>query len=354
VLRQPPTGPPKPLSEFTREELLWLYRTNEEEHHRLRLHYSQLFYPFQSLISVDKQLCDINGPHWYGDSCNKTVPVYFLEGGPRKLVATIMENYIYRRWFRPYRSEIDADQFACRFIMPKGLPPGSGPASMDVVMALVKFNSILCEHVSACTQKCTERESTSFDANLATSNDIPSSKSRFLNPIFQALLIIVPSDEYKNEDSTTVGRFPVVLFRTGIEDGLHAPISFKSIAPATENAVLTTLETAVDFVMALEAREAAVFGIWPDPTAIAKIKTDENGNELTRQPSSQWVSDEKAAEWGWLGRGRQYDDKQAATLERRGRGTYKLHVLEQRIRSEGWELPDSMTVDGVTAHYWNC
>lgn len=141
---------------------------------------------------------------------------------------------------------------------------------------------------------------------------------------FCALLVVICGDDYKNEDSKTVGHLPVYLVRTGIEDGLSAPITFESIADKIENhlgdsrdVVKTTLETAVDFVMGLEAREAAVFGLQPDPDVLAQTIADEEGDELLRTPSSKFVSDEKAQEWGWSGDGEDYDSRIMPQHERR-------------------------------------
>ncbi|PNP40934.1 hypothetical protein TGAMA5MH_06800 [Trichoderma gamsii] len=60
------------------------------------------------------------------------------------------------------------------------------------------------------------------------------------------------------------------MARTGVETGLSSPITFESIVDKIdeyigENAVKTTLETAITFVMELEARETKVFGLQPDP-----------------------------------------------------------------------------------------
>lgn len=51
--------------------------------------------------------------------------------------------------------------------------------------------------------------------------------------------------------------------------------------------VKTTLETAVDFVMGLEAREAAAFGLQPDPVASWKPLGDDE--MLLTGPSSRFV-----------------------------------------------------------------
>jgi hypothetical protein len=130
-----------------------------------------------------------------------------------------------------------------------------------------------------------------------------------LNPLFKAILMIVCTDEYNDEDRDTIGSFPVYLVRTGVEDGLSAPISFDSISAKVEpqeaeGTVKTKLDTAIDFVMALDAREEAAFGPQPNPLGV-EAGSYVHTKGLTSLPSSQWVSDDRIKEWGWCGVGRE-------------------------------------------------
>ncbi|KAF4434999.1 hypothetical protein F53441_13613 [Fusarium austroafricanum] len=117
----------------------------------------------------------------------------------------------------------------------------------------------------------------------------------------------------------------VLVFLTGEQEGLSAPITLDTIdAPklcyGDFNGVETDLETAVDFVMALEKREEAVFGPQPNPfDATADGTTPFNENTLLYDgtngfakrlgwtgplitgPSSQWVDMEKYPTWTGLG-----------------------------------------------------
>lgn len=96
-----------------------------------------------------------------------------------------------------------------------------------------------------------------------------------LQPLFRAVAVAIRVKNYTIEVSD-IGRMPVLIVRTGIEDGLSAPITFESIAPylgmvvssgakGVISAVETDLETAVGFLMDLEQREIAAFGLQPDP-----------------------------------------------------------------------------------------
>ncbi|KAK0614117.1 hypothetical protein B0T14DRAFT_570091 [Immersiella caudata] len=94
-----------------------------------------------------------------------------------------------------------------------------------------------------------------------------------LQPLFRAIVIIILSESF-NVQMMDIGQLRVLLIRTGVEEGLSAPISFEPIAHQIyalphgshgEIAVETLLDTAVDFILNLEEREVAAFGLQPDP-----------------------------------------------------------------------------------------
>ncbi|KAH6842294.1 hypothetical protein B0I37DRAFT_381620 [Chaetomium sp. MPI-CAGE-AT-0009] len=363
----PGGGPAKPKSEFTREELLWLLRTTHEGEHRYTLHVWQIQYAFRPLVqeTIDNPESEISGEHvLLQESTNKTVPMYFLESAEAGVVINVFENYIYRRWFRPYRSEITTNQFLCRFIMPQDVysrlsSPDGGPPSDATIRTLSTFNGILCAKVELEHQRCVaeavKQEREPITANNSYPTRVPWHEAHLLRPLFRALMAIICCADYDRENSTTAGRFPVYLVRTGVEDGLSAPISSDTELATqrmkyfSENVVGTTLEAAVDFIMGLEAREAAVFGIQPDPASIVVPPRDQDGRELTRLPSTQWVSDEKAAEWGWGGRGRMWDEVRCPRFEQRALHSYKVYLYEEQMLKEGRELPATVTIDGHIA-----
>jgi hypothetical protein len=145
-----------------------------------------------------------------------------------------------------------------------------------------------------------------------------------LQPLFRALLVVVHGKDYAEQDSASVGNMPVLLVRTGIEDGLSAPITFESIRERIETSdegcspptiIKTKLETAIDFVISLEAREAAAFGLQPDPVSstldcASYVSLWEGGfgkEEPVIAPSSRFVSEENALKWGWFGDGQHSD-----------------------------------------------
>ncbi|KAK3291520.1 uncharacterized protein B0H64DRAFT_330440 [Chaetomium fimeti] len=231
--------------------------------------------------------------------------------------------------------------------------PSSGPPSDATIRTLTTFHGILWRQVekrhrmARVEEQALEQKRGPVNVNNSwpTPTRVPWSEAHLLRPLFKALMAITCCADYDNEDSTTAGRFPVYLVRTGVEDGLSAPISFDAELAAhrmkfmSENVVKTTLEAAVDFIMALEAREAAVFGTQPDPAYIEAPPRDKEGRELTRLPSSQWVSDEKAAEWGWGGRGRLWDEVRCPRFEQRALRSYKSFLFAQQMYREGRREP---------------
>ena len=82
-----------------------------------------------------------------------------------------------------------------------------------------------------------------------------------IQPLFRALVIIINSRDYRLEDSKSLGRMPVFVAHTGLEEGLSAPVTFDSLGDRVEicpGVIKTTLETAIGIVINLEARERAV------------------------------------------------------------------------------------------------
>ncbi|EAQ84450.1 predicted protein [Chaetomium globosum CBS 148.51] len=173
-------------------------------------------------------------------------------------------------------------------------------------------------------------------------------KEYALQPLYKALIAITSCADYDGEDSSTAGRFPVYLVRTGVEDGLSAPISFDAEMAAqkmkyvSENVVETKLEAAVDFVMALKAREIAVFGIQPDPASVVEPPRDKKGRKLTKLPNTQGVSDEKAAEWGWCGWGQWFDEVVGHRNEKITSDGYQDILLEFQMLREGKIFPTAI------------
>ncbi|KAH7109941.1 hypothetical protein EDB81DRAFT_849259 [Dactylonectria macrodidyma] len=264
------------------------------------------------------------------DTCNKSVAVYvpFPLRPHCRAIHYVVDNYLYRRWFRPYQSEIELGRFLCKTITPTDLPDEPSP-SEATVSSFISLNGAICAKVKA--------HQRAYDELVATGQEIPGWRSQafsnhrsfILQPLFQALLIVVCVQSYTSEDSKTIGSIPALLVRTGVEEGLSAPITFEGIAGTEDSSskfyIRTTLKTAVDLVMSLEAREAATFGLQPSPeVAFEEDKRASRGGLVRYQedlgddpvlgPSSKFVDGSKYIGWG--GFGRQFDKMQGLIEER--------------------------------------
>lgn len=187
---------------------------------------------------------------------NKTVPIYLLKGDKKKtgLMHTItlpLHNFLYRKWFRPYRSDIERGQFIAKVVDVYDQPESSNEATaVDVAMVL---------------------RSTIHTRLLS----LPPKQFYTITPLFKALVVVIPAESYCICSSiSNISTMTVLVLLTGENDGLSGPIYFDSIENQAERVTIsglhgirTKIEVAVDFIIGLEQREAAVFGPQPDPVA---------------------------------------------------------------------------------------
>lgn len=237
-----------------------------------------------------------------------------------------MRNYIYRRWFRPYRSELEYGQFICKFIALHRYNLGAKP----VIDSVLSFNKRLAEQVEACRPDYDAAEPCTKDP-AGTGLYLPKDHQNYqIRPLFGALLMVINLKDYHLEDSKTVGDIRVSLVRTGIEEGLSAPITFHTFqqqagteSTDSPDTITTTLQPAVDFIIALEDREraASIFTTVPNSDYLRYWKSCFGDQESVCYPSSRLVSDEKAAEWGWCGDSEDKDSRAMNQWERRIRRT---------------------------------
>lgn len=255
-----------------------------------------------------------------------SVPLYILGATRAVLLRIVLHNYIYHRWFRPYRSEIDHGRFICKFITPQHLPNDGSPPTPSTIETIISLNKAFCSGFEACRLAYDEGVAHETGCMMITKDK----SLHILQPLFKALLIVISAQDYKLEDSKTVGGLPVLLVRTGIEVGLSEPITFEPIVDKmriesydgeTIRTIRTTLEIAIDFVMELEAREVAAFGFRPSPiTTWPSWKPPEDSEGIEADlpitgPSSQFVDTKKYKEWS--GDGARYDSVIAPVYEER-------------------------------------
>ncbi|KAK0674688.1 hypothetical protein QBC41DRAFT_309341 [Cercophora samala] len=239
-------------------------------------------------------------------------------------VHTFIHNYIYRRWFQPYRTEIEGWRFLCKFLYLKNARHTHHADSdhldptQDSIDEFVSLNRVLCSAVEAyprlyltepIVQRPYETDGERFCREIMASNN--PTQRYVLQHLFKALLLIVPPVRCRYQPSAEMGSLPVFLVRTGVEEDLSAPIDFRGIArdkildsatELSEDVIKVTLETAVDFLGALEAREVAAVGLRPDPAIFGGS-------------TSPLVDMEKYPEWS--GDGEDYDRRVMAKHEER-------------------------------------
>ncbi|KAH7122126.1 hypothetical protein B0J13DRAFT_628784 [Dactylonectria estremocensis] len=234
--------------------------------------------------------------------CNRTAPFYILRDNRRSRweelsepFLTLLHTYIYRRWFRPYRSEIDYGQFLAKFIVnkPITLPDQACLPSKETVDLVIRYNARLCARIidaqesTKALKKFDEEEqyshlygTASHFIDRSTAAIIRDQDFFILQPLFRAIAIAIQEPDFRFDDQE-FGSVSVTIIRTGVEDDLSAPINFNTISDdsikgklfgpeGTVSAVQTDLDTAVTFLMVLDQREVTAFGARPDPAESMK------------------------------------------------------------------------------------
>ncbi|KAK2685779.1 hypothetical protein QWA68_015191 [Fusarium oxysporum] len=234
---------------------------------------------------------------------NKTVPLYLpIADGPRRglkqMLPIIIYNYIYRRWFQPYRTSIYQGQFIIKIIHPDHQVLTS---DLDSAVSLaMRMHTMINDRLDSI-------EAEPFYTTL---------------PLFIAIMIVVTGQLYPTCGILrNITKMSVLVMATGEQGGLSASITFDSIANGAKpicvgglNGVETDLETAIEFFMSLEKRKEASFGPQPDPVAAlgspacsprqGRYKQSRSYADRLRWmgdtivgPRSEWVDTEEYKRW---------------------------------------------------------
>ncbi|CVK87799.1 uncharacterized protein FMAN_05351 [Fusarium mangiferae] len=263
------------IVELLPHEILHHLRGFLEQNHRLAIH-------TQHYNSFDvKEIRDLD-KHQALRFRNKTVLIYVLKGGGiGGLWELVLHNYLYRRWFQPYLSDIDHGECIAMVMKPIDQPRTSN--DHDAVSHVLDVHSMINRRLDSI-----EHETPPFYTT---------------RPLFRAFFIAIPGRNWGGCAALeNIASLKVLIVLTGETKGLSAPISFASIADKSKartlnglEAVETNLETAVDFLMELEHREEDVFGLQPDPVAASRGMCP-----FTQEPLHEWVQD-RARRLGWKG-----------------------------------------------------
>jgi hypothetical protein len=310
-----------PGAPYERHEILHYLRGREENEHRTNIWRDSAEHPFLCYEYFVTHGHDQLRQMSIKDAekfCNKSVPIYIYEASSSphyqlSLLYIALHNYIYRKWFRPYQSEIEFNRFLTKVAIVNSI--GMKTTTHFVIDHVLFLHKGIVEQIKSAQDKAKN----AF-RSLSEAYTIQNPESFVLQPLFQAMAIIILSDDY---DHTTpdIRQIPVLIVLTDVTDGLSAPITFEPIldritSVIQDNAIQTTLETAITFILDLENREVAAFGVRPNPTIYAKdwtmlsrhsIKTLRisdllgwEGEPLTG-PSSTWVNRELYPEWSGQG-----------------------------------------------------
>lgn len=261
--------------------------------HWQRQRHTQFTYRWQIPPTLPLPLA---APEHIQDCCNKTVPMYWsLPSSLAKPGPGSLFNYVHFRWVDPWRSNVEFGNFIAKSIRIK-----ADASCLDEVDVLQIHRSIL--HQIDHFEPSRHPES---NFTLAMYDDMQTEHYR-VKPTFRALLLVV---DYIVHDVT--GFNPVLsqarLIRTGEEAALSAPNDFASIRQHADGyegqrikSVALSLETAVDFILALERREAEALGEDTSSEAMDfHIGTLEQVNSQARKrgytgpaletPSTTWI-----------------------------------------------------------------
>jgi hypothetical protein len=323
---------------YERHEMLHYLRGREEYEHRHHIWRDSADSPYQcyELLATEPNQLHQMAINEVETFCNKSAPIYIYLRRPFDsfkmcLLRVAIHNYTYRRWFRPYQSEIEFKRFLTKTAVVNSVHFKTDTNS--VIDHVLSIHDAICEQVKSAQDKARNSDKVK---RHGSSSPIHNPELYILQPLFQAVAIIVMADDYDhtNRDS---GQIPVLIVLTGVTTGLSAPITFEPIAHKIrsfikDNAVQTTLETAITFLLGLENREIAAFGLRPDPMVHAKdwatISTHPRALgwevEPLTGPSSTWVDRELYPQWS--GQGAEVDADLMPGHETRWRRMYERRL----------------------------
>ena len=93
-----------------------------------------------------KRVKDISINH-AEDCCNKTVPIYIVPGaGGHMALRCALHNWLYNKWYQPYRNDIEYHQFIAKLFYPCRPPPDMSPVSL--VTLINELHGRICDQVA--------------------------------------------------------------------------------------------------------------------------------------------------------------------------------------------------------------
>ncbi|KAJ9417975.1 hypothetical protein FOXG_17386 [Fusarium oxysporum f. sp. lycopersici 4287] len=198
------------------------------------------------------------------DCCNKTVPIYIVPGvGGHMELRCALHNWLYNKWYQPYRNDIEYHQFIAKLFYPCRPPPDMSPVSL--VTLINELHGRICDQVATYQREVVTLPPQSIFGGPGFRDQ----EFLILQPLFKAVTIILSGGDF-NVRVTDMGKLSVPITLTRKDSALSQQMIFKSISHHVTNfisdtAVQVPLHVAIDFITAHNQREIAAFGPQPDP-----------------------------------------------------------------------------------------
>lgn len=234
---------------LSRQRILHVVRKYVEYEHRLEMarrstDFRWLYQP--NVSHLDLLAAEMT--HQEANDCfNKTVPIYIFSAKRSfytSLLLKLLHNFVYAKWYRPYRNEIEYRRFLAKTFLAQLLPSDLQPGPL--VDFATSVNDAVCTRVQAAQDAVRRLDpDTVYNREEPLEPNLPvqwwdceglhlpevffhSQKRFLLQPLFRAIIISIRLETF-NKD-TELSQLLVLLIRTGIEEGLSASVSFDSIA----------------------------------------------------------------------------------------------------------------------------
>ncbi|RYC61313.1 hypothetical protein CHU98_g4893 [Xylaria longipes] len=315
---------------------------------------------------------------------NTTIAMYIFDDRQQfpYVHAMDIENWLWRQWFRPYTTDIDLWRtFIKIFAVKYNIKGYKGSESRLDVDGLIGLHCNVCEQSERLRDvACFETSPDSLPLLNGPLRSLPwgqiharEARDKYwrhtllMQPLFRAVFMVLvdtrkPISPVPRDNIRRIADIQVQLILTGITEGLSAPILLEELQEYSigyspgDQVITTTLSIATQFILRLEQREIAAFGIQPNiyslvsdisPPWILQYREDakmlgwveeRDGSLNNLSPrSSEWV--DRTLFPRWLGNG-------AIKTMHKTRDEFESTYQEPYTEDWWWnpeELPESAT-----------
>ncbi|KAI1128310.1 hypothetical protein F5Y10DRAFT_265221 [Nemania abortiva] len=354
-----------------RDKILLRMRTDAEAEARTR-HYSRSAYTPCS-IGFPSGWVESHNARSVARSCfNTTIGLYILDDQQHfpYIRALALETWLWRQWFKPYSTDIEAERTFVRIFAAKYDVKGYKGSE-------AQLDDLIGAHHNVCEQSQRLKDIACLEAgpdslplmnellrgppwdhiNAAGTGDEYWRHAPLLQPLFRAMFMVLVQPNTRilePKGIKWVADVQVRLVLTGTTEGLSAPISFEELRGYSkgtpyipgDRTITTTLGVATKFILRLEQREIDAFGVRP------------NLCQLLNDISPPWILEyrEKAELLGWVeerdGRLDELSPRSSEWVDRTifprwlGNGAiYTMHRTRDLLDMGGHQEPEPYTED---------